>query len=460
MVNNEADESKPYICFDKFITDDSSAMNKTEKAKVCSNYYESGNYTNDRDFINTGVNMKGGCCVKGEEEDPNDKKIGDLGWDGKTRTADSKKGELKKFKIYTESDIKKYLALKYILPYKKIWDEKINVTKYFDCPNILECSKFDCNGNKGTCGSEFSGDHSKKYGDWGECGETSDGNKKFCKRGQYCKVEDSKGKCSDSEFSCPRDDWGNWGFGSSWSWGGSFPKIRPQGWSLGDWNAAQRENRKRCGFRNMEGFKDYDKKPNYIDKNNARDDKCLTRDTGSEYANYYPKKEDSPWGVYGDPYTVTFKQKIENDLEWNKNKMDKTSETDEWNLGKSDGSSDTVEKPERHLENRKHKIWTENRDTSRTKLKRCFAKFKTLFIGLDEDLLKVEKLLGGITVKDRNKAYEVEEELRKFKNTQSGEEKEKKLQEFDRASYVFYEIFFYSMLITVSGLFIKNQIND
>ena len=42
----------------------------------------------------------------------------------------------------------------------------------------------------------------------------------------------------------------------------------------------------------------------------------------------------------------------------------------------------------------------------------------------------------------------------------SGEEELKKLQEFDRASYVFYEIFFYSMLITVGGLFIKNQLND
>ena len=483
MPNNEPDESKPYICFDKFITDASSAINTTQKAMVCSTYYKkNSNYpTGVKDFI-TNVTMggtNGGCCFYDEEEDTKDKKIGDLNWDGKEGGAEDAKKKLKKFKIYKESDIKKYLALKYIYPYKQIWNEKINVTKYFPCKNIKKCTEFSCDGSKGKCGSGFSGDYSKNYGDWGQCGETSDGTKKFCKRGQYCEVDDDNiGTCSDEEPDCPRD-WGEWGFGTSWSWGGRFPswgQAEDWGWSWGDWSSANRENSRRCGFRNMEGFTnppsystdedDRDRKKSngrtVSSNEDARDDKCLNRNSSNgSYPNYFPKKEDSPWGVYGDPYTVTFKQKIEDDLRWNNTNSNHIKyNVDEWNLGKEDGSSNTIQDPERHLNNRKHKIWTENSDSSRAKLQRCFAKFKTLFIGLDEDLLKIEKLLEGITVKNRNNAYEVEEELRKFKKTRSGEEELKKLQEFDRASYIFYEIFFYSMLITVSGLFIKNQLND
>ena len=480
MPNNEPDESKPYICFDKFITDEVSAIAQSQKAKVCSNYYENNNFdTNAKDFI-TNVKMsgdEGGCCFNGEEENTEDNKIGDLKWDGKEGGAKDALKDLKKFKIYKESDIKKYLALKYIYPYKQIWSEKINVTKYFACPDMKECTKFNCE-DKEKCGANFSGIYNKKYGDWGQCGKTKDGKKNFCRRNEYCKIEDGVGKCQSSEFECPRD-WGEWGFGSSWSWGSSFPswgQAKSWGWSWGDWSSANRENSKRCGFRNMEGFSnppEYNNNDDVRDRiksdgikvsdnDDARDNKCLDRPSSlGFFANYFTKKEDSPLGVYGDPYTVTFKQKIEDDLRWNNTNSDHIKyNVDEWDLGKQDGSSNTIQDPERHLNNRKRKIWTENRDTSRAKLQRCFAKFKTLFIGLDEDLLKIETLLGGITVKDRNKAYEVEEELRKFNKVKNGEEELKKLQEFDRASYIFYEIFFYSMLITVSGLFIKNQLND
>ena len=81
------------------------------------------------------------------------------------------------------------------------------------------------------------------------------------------------------------------------------------------------------------------------------------------------------------------------------------------------------------------------------------------FISLDNDIERVTKKLNGLnsvsnTIVNTNSFSEEYKKLKQFSNTG----KAKKIEYFDENSYALYESFFYTMLIIISILFIRNQV--